>query len=230
MNGICGGILVARAGVDTATISTPRRAARGSQCPSTPGVVLAAETVGRAALIGWRFHGGHHLALQIPREWVDIRKAWFDLTAYQRFETVAALVLRLVIALIIAVALYRLVAGVIGALLLRVFNPLDHAVFQVVFGGIMTVLITLEFGHTLQYFFTRGRGIIQAKIVIVIALLALARKVIVTDPFEAAPASVFALAALTLALGVTYWLMREHEHRLRASAAEKAPAAPRSTA
>src|SRR5713226_746278 len=125
MNGICGGILVARAGVDTATISTPRRAARGSQCPSTPGVVLAAETVGRAALIGWRFHGGHHMALQIPRE----------------------------------------------------VNPLDHAVFQVVFGGIMTVLIALEFGHALQYFFSRGRGIIQAKIVIVIALLAIARKV-----------------------------------------------------
>src|SRR5713226_7372056 len=49
MNGICGGILVARAGVDTAAISTSRRAPRGSQCPSTPGVVLAAETVSRFA-------------------------------------------------------------------------------------------------------------------------------------------------------------------------------------
>ena len=94
----------------------------------------------------------------------------------------------------------------------------------------MTVLITLEFGHTLQYFFGRGKGIIQAKIVIVIALLALARKVIVTDPFEAAPASVFALAALTLALGVTYWLMRERDDRLRAGARGRAPDAPRSTA
>jgi uncharacterized membrane protein (DUF373 family) len=134
------------------------------------------------------------MTVQIPREWVDIRKAWSALTGYQRFETLAAVVLRLVIALIIIVALYRLVAGVITALVLRAFNPLDHTVYQVVFGGIMTVLITLEFGHTLQYFFTRGRGIIQAKIVILIALLAIARKVIVTDPFEAPPASVLALA------------------------------------
>src|SRR5438477_10487194 len=94
----------------------------------------------------------------------------------------------------------------------------------------MTVLITLEFGHTLQYFFGRGKGIIQAKIVIVIALLALARKAIVTDPFEAAPAAVFALAALTLALGVTYWLMRDRDHRLRAGAPARAPDAPRRTA
>ena len=106
------------------------------------------------------------------------------------------------------------------------FNPLDHAVFQVVFGGIMTVLIALEFGHALQYFFSRGRGIIQAKIVIVIALLAIARKVIVTDPFEAAPASVLALAALTLALGVTYWLMRERDDRRRTVAAGVKGAAP----
>jgi uncharacterized membrane protein (DUF373 family) len=166
------------------------------------------------------------MALQIPRDWVDIRKEWTVLTAYQRFETLVALVLRAIIAIIIAVALYRLVAGVIGALLLRAFNPLDHAVFQVVFGGIMTVLITLEFGHTLQYFFSRGKGIIQAKIVIVIALLAIARKVIVTDPFEAAPGSVLALAALTLALGVTYWLMRERDDRLRGGSPRRAPDAP----
>jgi uncharacterized membrane protein (DUF373 family) len=167
------------------------------------------------------------MTVQIPREWVEIRKAWSALTGYQRFETLAAVVLRLVIALIIIVALYRLVVGVITALVLRAFNPLDHTVYQVVFGGIMTVLITLEFGHTLQYFFTRGRGIIQAKIVILIALLAIARKVIVTDPFEAPPASVLALAALTLALGITYWLMRERDDRLRAGARGSAPDAPR---
>ena len=34
----------------------------------------------------------------------------------------------------------------------------------------------------------------------------------------------------TLALGVTYWLMRERDDRLRAGAPGKAPAAPRSTA
>ena len=47
--------------------------------------------------------------------------------------------------------------------------------------------------------------------VILIAALALARKIIVTDLFQAAPASTLALAALMLALGAAYWLMRERE-------------------
>jgi hypothetical protein len=36
-------------------------------------------------------------------------------------------------------------------------NPLEHSVFQQVFGEIMTVLIALEFNHTLQYVITRER-------------------------------------------------------------------------
>jgi hypothetical protein len=41
----------------------------------------------------------------------------------------------------------------------------------VVLGENLTLLIALEFNHTLQYVITRERGIIQAKIVILIALL-----------------------------------------------------------
>ena len=82
-------------------------------------------------------------------------------------------------------------------LILRTLNPLEHAVFQRVFGEIMTLLNALEFNHTMQCVITRERGIIQGKIVILIAQLALARKVIVTDPYEVPP------------LGATYWLLRD---------------------
>jgi uncharacterized membrane protein (DUF373 family) len=37
--------------------------------------------------------------------------------------------------------------------------------------------------------------------------------VIIVELFTAAPAALLALAALTLALGVTYWLMRERDDR-----------------
>jgi uncharacterized membrane protein (DUF373 family) len=93
-------------------------------------------------------------------------------------------------------------------------NPLEHSVFQQVFGEIMTVLIALEFNHTLQYVITRERGIIQAKIVILIAELAVVRKIIVADLKDSSPASVAALAALIVALGVTYWLMRERDDQV----------------
>jgi uncharacterized membrane protein (DUF373 family) len=70
---------------------------------------------------------------------------------------------------------------------------------------------------------TRERGIVQAKIVILIAQLAVVRKVIVTDLYDAAPASVAALAGLVLALGVTYWLMRERDERPRRSSTSNQP-------
>jgi uncharacterized membrane protein (DUF373 family) len=148
-----------------------------------------------------------------PRTWREFRRDWDLLSVYQRFEASIAFALTFVIGAVIVVALYRLIISVVEALVLRSLNPLDHAVFQRVFGEIMTLLIALEFNHTLHYVITGERGIIHTKMVILIAELALARKIIVTDLFDAPPASTVALAFLMLALGVTYWLMRERDDR-----------------
>jgi uncharacterized membrane protein (DUF373 family) len=136
------------------------------------------------------------------------------LSIYERFEASVAILLTLVIAMVIVLALYRLVISVVQTLVLGSLNPLDHSVFQRVFGEIMTLLIALEFNHTLHYVITGERGIIHTKMVILIAELALARKIIVTDLFQAPPASTFGLATLMLALGVSYWLMRERDDRM----------------
>ena len=155
--------------------------------------------------------------------WADVRQEWKALAAYERFEVIVAMLLRGVIGVIIVVALFRLIAGVVDTVLLRALNPLDHAVFQQVFGTIMTLLIALEFNHTLRYVAPGARGIIQARIVILIALLALARKIIVADLFEIAPATLLGLAALALSLGVTYWLVRDKDDGPRARKDERAP-------
>jgi uncharacterized membrane protein (DUF373 family) len=145
---------------------------------------------------------------QLPSTWQDARRDWVLLTAYQRFETIVAFVLTAVIAAVIVVAVYRLIVNVSATLVAKSFNPLDHGVFQVVFGDIMTVLIALEFNHTLHYVIRREMGIIQARIVVLIAVLALARKVIVIDLYSTPPATVAALGGLALCLGITYWLIR----------------------
>ncbi len=132
---------------------------------------------------------------------------------YRRFEAGVAFVLTLVVGAVILVALYRLVVSVSTVLVAQSLNPLDHTVFQRVFGEIMTLLIALEFNHTLQFVIHGERGIIHTKLVLLIAQLALARKVIVMDLFQAQPASLMALAALVFSLGVTYWLVRERDDR-----------------
>jgi uncharacterized membrane protein (DUF373 family) len=145
--------------------------------------------------------------------WTSGKAQWNVLTYYQRFEAAVAFVLTVVIALIVLVALYRLCVGVVSALLFGAFDPLDHEVFQAVFGQIMTLLIALEFNHTLRYVVSRHQSVIQARVVVLIAILALARKFVVLDVQQTTPGYLLGLAAITLALGLTYWLMRERDER-----------------
>ena len=148
-------------------------------------------------------------ATELPRHWSAIRQQWRILTFYQRFETSLAYLLTFVIGAVIVVALGRLMISVVDTLVLESLNPLEHSVFQKVFGEIMTLLIAMEFNHTLRYQISRELGVIQARVVILIALLALARKVIILDVQDLTPAVVMSLGILALSLGATYWLIRE---------------------
>ena len=92
-------------------------------------------------------------------------------------------------------------------------NPTDHEAFQLVFGATMTLLIAMEFKYSIVKVALRKESIIQVKTVILIAILALARKFIILEP-DVDPAKVAALAGAVLALGLTYWLMRERDDRM----------------
>jgi uncharacterized membrane protein (DUF373 family) len=146
--------------------------------------------------------------------WEQLRTEWSLMTLYQRFEGIVALVLTFVIAVVIAVALFHLATRVLGGLLFGILDPLDQAVFQVIFGEVLTVLIALEFNHTLQFVVARQQSIIQTKVVLLISLLALARKVIVLELDKTSPGELLGLAALTLSLGIVYWMMRERDDRV----------------
>lgn len=130
---------------------------------------------------------------------------------YERFEQVVALVLSAVIAVIIVVS-FQLISIVFTLLVLDAFNPLDHKVFQSVFGMIMTLLIAMEFKHSIVRVALRRDSIIQVKTVVLIALIALSRKFVILDS-NASPAKIAALASATLALGATYWLLRKRGDR-----------------
>jgi len=54
---------------------------------------------------------------------------------------------------------------------------------------------------------------VQARTVVLIALLAVVRKFIIFDIAEAPPSTMLGLAAATLALGAVYWLIRDQYER-----------------
>jgi uncharacterized membrane protein (DUF373 family) len=86
-------------------------------------------------------------------------------------------------------------------------------VFQSLFGMIMTLLIALEFKHSIIRVAMRTEGVIQVKTVILVALLALSRKFVILDIHTTDAATIAALAAATLVLGLVYWLLRERDDR-----------------
>ena len=146
----------------------------------------------------------------------DLRTQWRLMSGYEKFEQAVALILSGVIAVIIVISLVQLVRTVVELLLLDALNPLDHRVFQTVFGMIMTLLISMEFKHSIIMVALRRDSIIQVKTVVLIALIALSRKFVILDP-EADPAKIGALSVAVLALGGVYWLLRERDDRMAAA-------------
>lgn len=130
---------------------------------------------------------------------------------YDLFEHLVANILVLFISFIVVTALYKLGEDVISLLVSRAFDPLKHETFQTVFGGIMTLLIAMEFKHSILIVTKRQQNIIQVKTVILVSLLALARKFIILDFNTIEATKIAALALALVALGAVYWLMRERD-------------------
>jgi uncharacterized membrane protein (DUF373 family) len=135
------------------------------------------------------------------------------MTFYQRFEQIIALVLSLIIAVVVVIAIYQLVLRVVPLILRGVLDPLDHQVFQTLFGAMMTVLIALEFKHSILRVALRTDSIIQVQTVILVALLALSRKFVILDIATTSAGTIAALASATMVLGAVYWLLRERDDR-----------------
>jgi uncharacterized membrane protein (DUF373 family) len=134
------------------------------------------------------------------------------LDIYERFEQFVAIVLSILIALIVAVALVELVRVVLYMIENEALNPLQQETFQLVFGMIMTLLIALEFKHSIVKVALRNESVVQVRTVVLIALLALARKFVILD-VHSSPAQVAALALALLSLGVVYGIVRKRDRR-----------------
>jgi uncharacterized membrane protein (DUF373 family) len=136
------------------------------------------------------------------------------MSIYQRFEDAVLLILTGLIAVVIVVAVWNLTLKILFSLILaEAFDPTDHVVFQTVFGMILTVIIALEFKRSLLIATERRRSIVQVRTVILLAMLAIVRKLIILDLTETDALQLIGLAAAILALGTVHWLVREGDRR-----------------
>ena len=144
----------------------------------------------------------------------ETRERWSLMSLYERFEQAVAIVLSLVMAAVIALALVQLVIRIVPLLVSGAIDPLDHQVFQMLFGMIMTVLIAMEFKHSIIRVTLRRSNIVQVKTIVLISLIALSRKFVVLDTDVTSASTIAALAGATRVLGAVYWLLRERDDRL----------------
>lgn len=148
----------------------------------------------------------------------SFKAEWQRRGLYQRFELV---ILNLLVLLISVMAIYATVLAAIEVVrdlgLGQAF--LETEVLQDAFGAILTVLILLEFSHSIALAIRTRSGAIQVRVVVLIAILALARKLILLDYKSVSPTSLLGFGGLALALGALYWLVTNGERR-----AERNPA------
>jgi uncharacterized membrane protein (DUF373 family) len=135
------------------------------------------------------------------------------MNAYERFEQLVVLALSLIIAGIILMALLQLYLRVVPLLIAGAIDPLDHEVFQSLFGAIFTVLIAMEFKHSIVRAALRRESIVQVRTVLLIALLAMSRKFVILDATSTSAPTIAALAVVTLVLGIVCWLLRDQVSR-----------------
>ena len=151
--------------------------------------------------------------LTLATEFRNLRSKWQTLSIYERFEQSVVGVLTLVIAVIIALATWQLLLHTLKLMESHVVNPADPQVFQALFGMVLTVLIALEFKHTLLVVRHHRRAIVQVRAVVLIALLALVRRFIILDLYQTAPSIIAALAGAVLALGIVFSLVGNVEQQ-----------------
>ena len=139
-----------------------------------------------------------------------VRRMIFGTPGYRNFErlVVAALTIMVAISVVLTlaqsgVALYHVVVSD--------SHLLDHDAFIKVFGTFMTVLIALEFNHTVLPDITSKSPLVKVRSVLLVALLALSRKVVLVDFKEVAYTSMIGLAVLIVAVASTYWVIHKGE-------------------
>jgi uncharacterized membrane protein (DUF373 family) len=139
---------------------------------------------------------GHELQRGVGRG----TEAFWPAQLHDEFEHIVIVVLTTLIAVFIVFATWNLALKIFLSIASSTFDPTDYAVFQAVFGMIFTVIIALEFKRSLLVVAERQHSVVQVRTVILIAMLAIVRKLRILDVGHATE-ELFALAAAVIALG-----------------------------
>lgn len=122
-------------------------------------------------------------------------------------ENIVAKVLSLALIIVIFISLFDLTIVIFGDLLFN--EPLfffERSLMEI-FGLFLNILIALELLENITAYLRKH--IFQVELVVVTALIAVARKIIIFDPKQYDKVQLISLALASLALSASYWLIRQ---------------------
>lgn len=115
------------------------------------------------------------------------------------------------LAILMVLVIFWTIADVIYVLYEKLKSPpfmlLDMEDILETFGAFLAVLIAIEIFTNIRLYL--GTNVIPVQLVLATALMAVARKVIVLDLGLVSSEHIIGIALVTIALGVSYWLVQE---------------------
>ncbi|ACH83579.1 phosphate-starvation-inducible PsiE family protein [Acidithiobacillus sp. 'AMD consortium'] len=135
-----------------------------------------------------------------------LRTNWTVLTIYERFEQIVSLVISLLLSILIMAALWNLISSV-AHLINTPGAVVQEDQFPVVFGSIMSLLMALEFNHTIFHSIQHRGQIVRVKTVVLIAILGISREYILLDAKPLHAAIIVGYGISILCLGIVYYVL-----------------------
>jgi uncharacterized membrane protein (DUF373 family) len=145
------------------------------------------------------------------------RKGSVIYSAYDQFERIISVILLITISIIILYATGLMMITLAGDFHAGLHFA-EQGALKDTFGLILSLLILIEFNHSLVLAIRRRSGIIEVRVVILIAIIVIARKLILLDYANTTLEMLLGLGGLALSLGALYWLLTDVERRRRPSA------------
>lgn len=135
-----------------------------------------------------------------------LKQQWDSLTVYERFEQIVSRLVMLLISVVIVYSLILISVTLFKQLTLDTAFA-DTTALKDVFGSILTVLILIEFNHSIALALMQRSGVLQARYIVLITILVIARKVILLDFSTASFETLVGISAIALGFGLLYWLV-----------------------
>ena len=142
------------------------------------------------------------------------RKGSVIYAAYDQFERIISAILLITISIIIIYSTGLMMITLAGDFHAGLHFA-EQGALKDTFGLILSLLILIEFNHSIVLALRRRSGILEVRVVILIAIIVIARKLILLDYTNTTLEMLLGLGGLALSLGALYWLLTDIERRRR---------------